>query len=146
MGAGNYIRHTYGYAQTFYVQMPYVQLPCEEGYEDEAQFAYETLKEAVLNALAPSYCHEKCNKPRWKRDALLLAENNVVMVLVADNQTSTAIVFETQKEEGAQGFPLHQRHVDLAYKRVAKHLLGLSYELYTRSSPWTSNKLELEDL
>ena len=138
MGAGNYTVSRYA-AQAglglFYVDDPDL--------DDDADFEFECwhqdLEEDILDLLPPSF-HKEKNK--YREDGRVIASNQLIDVIMADNQCNRAVAIIAKEQDGWDDYSaLAGRHIDNLEKRLINGLLELPYELYARCGPWTSAKI-----
>ena len=136
MGIGNYLHNP----TTVYSKMVYVDMPFDmDERQTDAWFnrLFKTIADATPDSMAP------VDYPAH-HDLHILAENAVVSVGVADNQESVAVVVRPVLDHDTDEpvFPnLYARHVDQVYQRVVNYLHARDYELSTRTSAWTSARL-----
>lgn len=149
MGAGNWFPKPFNEAD-FEVdfRMVYLNLMQNVDTEGMSEFQerytenreYENFKEFLATLLPASF--ERIDERTYVGDdskELLFAQNGQLMVTIAPNQTSTAVVVRSRDDLRTHEYRLSERRIDGAADKIFD-ALAKSYNLTVRAGVWCSGE------
>lgn len=109
----------------------------------EQEFFWEDLVNSLKAAFERKYKNMFPPAKKWDRDCMVLLENNLVQVVLADNGWAVAVAVVVPDNERFQ-YPQLGCEMLKYYDSFLKKTLTSLYpgQIYVRTGPWTSAKLK----
>lgn len=126
MGRGNYnFGHGCESIPTYYVEF--------DGSDLEQEFAYDDFKYEItrIKGLVPvkKHCYERCE--------FIVAENGILEVRIADNESTLAIACVPKLNEHGRRNPKYEASANRIFHELAKN-----YRFHVATSAWTSKEIK----
>ena len=132
MGRGNYLPNTDNPYRLVYVEYP------DSAYLDDVEYDmgmwYEDLKENIKSILPKSFS-DSINKKWDSNDTIIISENKLFKVCLADNEHSIAVILMVNEDSPS----FAEANIDKVFDKLAYDLWEM-YELRIRCGAWTSGE------